>query len=183
MMFVTYDPNQSFPKAALFGRGAVTRTTTRGENGNVVATEAHDPPGGLASFQVEDAELVNGTDERFYRVVEGPALEAKTQSEIDAILAPEIQEEQERQAALDAAVQTLLNNSRVILDSMEGVSQARAALDSVIPIDDTSTQTIIDTIAQRQAAVMFLAANSLRASVHLAKNGTLPDNVIEAFLK
>lgn len=111
----------------------------------------------------------------------------KSQSEIDAIDAAAqqaaAQEEQERQDALDAAVQTLINNSQIIRDSMEGVSQARAALDLVIPIDNTSTATIIDTIAQRQAAVMFLAANSLRAVMHLEKSGDLPDNVVDEFIK
>lgn len=86
------------------------------------------------------------------------------------------------EARVNDAVSILINNGDVIRQAAKGIGEARQALDSVMPIEAGSPQDVADTLARRQGAVLFVAANALRAVAALADRGDLPDDIIEAFL-
>lgn len=87
-----------------------------------------------------------------------------------------------QQTRRNDAITTLINNADLIKSAMQGIPEARAALDVAIPIDTTNQATLVDTLARRQAAVLFLAANALRAVSALDHYGDLPDSFTDTFL-
>lgn len=108
---------------------------------------------------------------------------APTDQDIADAAAAEAAEKSTASTNADLAKTQLLNNAALIRSAMDGVPEARAALDASIPIDMTNQTTIVNSLVQRQAAVLFLASNALRASMVLAKNKSLPREIINAFLE
>jgi len=83
-IYIAFNPNAAFPQTPQPGRNQ-----GQDENGNPI------PPDGMSLFtiQSDESELVNGKKnddiERFYEVVDGPALRAVDAAEVEAVLLPE----------------------------------------------------------------------------------------------
>lgn len=72
-MKVCYNESLGYPQPALFGRGV----------GHADGT--YTPPDGMSYFDVNDAELTHGEDERCYEVTAADTLTPKSQADVDAI--------------------------------------------------------------------------------------------------
>lgn len=88
----------------------------------------------------------------------------------------------QRETRYSDARSKIVNNADTIKAAMTGVADARAALDALIPIDESSAAAAINSLAQRQAAIFFLESNILRALVAVADNRDIPDEIMDEFL-